>query len=94
MNSTAADSRNRRAVSSSVMAGGLQALLPILRQGQAQHVLGKGMNFTLEALENLAVELNTVNTYGSDADRDLAAMRASVDKSDPETPVAGDDRSR
>ena len=44
---TNCESRNRPVVSFSVLAGGMASLVPLLRAGEANGLLGNGMNFVL-----------------------------------------------
>ncbi|CAJ1366649.1 unnamed protein product, partial [Effrenium voratum] len=79
MNNLSADSRNRPAVSFSVMCGALNTLAPILRQGQKQKILGSGVTYVLNQLEGMQAELNVANTFGKDCPRDEASMKVAVD---------------
>lgn len=50
---TNCESRNRPVVSFSVLAGGMASLVPLLRAGEANGLLGNGMNFVLRRMEAL-----------------------------------------
>lgn len=78
LTSESAESMNRPAFALSEFAGALLHILPLVKNGLASGLLGDGMTYIRDVIEELEPDLQNLNSFSGQASDDTEEIRASV----------------